>query len=63
MENEDMGAKWDENDWDFDSESGEQVAEFGHIVRSKLNEVEQRMLLCLVGTEKGRTWLLNQLYK
>ena len=54
--------KYTYNDWDFDKDS-EQVGEFVQRMRERLNETEQRMLLCLIDCEEGLISLKNQLYK
>jgi len=59
---EPLHPRWAKNDWDFDPKS-DQVDEFGRIVMSRLSAVEQRMLLCLVESEDGLTYLKNMLYK
>lgn len=56
-------GRWEANDWDFNPEDQDQVAEFYRRIESRLSEVEQRMLLCLINDEGGLLLLKSQLYK
>ena len=57
-------TRWERNDWDFDPTDPEQVQEFVQIIQRRLpEEVEQRILLCLIESEEGLKLLRNTLYK
>jgi len=57
-----MMRKYEKNDWAY-SEDPDQDREFVHLVLAKLNEVEQRMLLCLIDRRVSTTLLRDSLYR
>jgi hypothetical protein len=50
------------NNWDFDPKDNEMVWTFLNLIKAKLTEEEERMLLCLVESEEGLAALLDGLY-